>query len=106
MRDFVSALKGKNGDAFRTVQLSSRAEGNYSNRQIASRIAECKVGAGQTAEELLGWLTVSDNGGHSLAWLRWREAGMRGWMRLVSLWCHQDVSMRVLWGKVVIASAS
>ena len=59
MRDFVSALKDKNVEAFKTVQLSSKADGNYSNRQIAKRIAECRAGQATTVEGLLAWLTVS-----------------------------------------------
>ena len=59
MRDFVSALKDKDVEAFKTVQLSSKADGNYSNRQIATRIAGCRPGQATTAEGLLAWLTVS-----------------------------------------------
>ena len=59
MKDFVSAVKAKNGEAFRTVQLSSKGVGSFSNEQIAARIAACRPGQASTAGGLLQWLTVS-----------------------------------------------
>ena len=55
MRDFVQAVKVKN-EAFKSVQLSSKADGAYSNTQIAERIAECKPDQVTDAEGLLSWL--------------------------------------------------
>ena len=55
MRDFVQAVKAKN-EAFKSVQLSSKADGAYSNTQIAERIAECKPDQVTDAEGLLSWL--------------------------------------------------
>ena len=55
MRDFVQAVKAKS-EAFKSVQLSSKADGAYSNTQIAERIAECKPDQVTDAEGLLSWL--------------------------------------------------
>ena len=55
MRDFVQAVKAKN-EAFKSVQLSSKADGSYSNTQIAERIAECKPDQVTDGEGLLSWL--------------------------------------------------
>jgi hypothetical protein len=55
MRDFVQAVKAKN-EAFKSVQLSSKADGSYNNSQIAERIAECKPDQVTAGEELLSWL--------------------------------------------------
>jgi hypothetical protein len=55
MRDFVQAVKAKN-EAFKSVQLSSKADGAYSNTQIAERIAECKPDQVTDGEGLLSWL--------------------------------------------------
>jgi hypothetical protein len=55
MRDFVQAVKAKN-EAFKSVQLSSKADGSYSNSQIAERIAECKPDQVTAGEGLLSWL--------------------------------------------------
>ena len=55
MRDFVQTVKAKN-EAFKSVQLYSKADGSYSNTQIAERIAECKPDQGMDAEGLLSWL--------------------------------------------------
>ena len=58
MKDFVSAVKSKNGEAFRTVQVSSNRV-QFSNEQIAALIAACRPGQASTAGGLLKWLTVS-----------------------------------------------
>ena len=58
MRAFASAVKEKNSEAFRTVQLSSKGV-RFSNEQIAALIAACRPGQASTAGELLKWLTVS-----------------------------------------------
>jgi hypothetical protein len=55
MRDFVQAVKAKS-EAFKSVQLSSKADGAYSNTQIAERIAECKPDQVTDGEGLLSWL--------------------------------------------------
>ncbi len=55
MRDLVQAVKAKN-EAFKSVQLSSKADGAYSNTQIAERIAECKPDQVTDGEGLLSWL--------------------------------------------------
>ena len=55
MRDLVQAVKAKN-EAFKSVQLSSKADGAYSNTQIAERIAECKPDQVTDAQGLLSWL--------------------------------------------------
>ena len=55
MRDFVQAVKAKS-EAFKSVQLSSKADGSYSNTQIAERIAECKPDQVTDGEGLLSWL--------------------------------------------------
>ena len=55
MRDFVHAVKAKS-EAFKSVQLSSKADGPYSKTQIAERIAECKPDQVTDAQGLLSWL--------------------------------------------------
>ncbi len=55
MKDLVQAVKAKS-EAFKSVQLSSKADGAYSNTQIAERIAECKPDQVTDAEGLLSWL--------------------------------------------------
>jgi hypothetical protein len=55
MRDFVQAVKAKS-EAFKSVQLSSKADGPYSNTEIAERIAECNPDQVTDAEGLLSWL--------------------------------------------------
>jgi hypothetical protein len=56
MKDLVQAVKAKRKEAFKSVQLSSKADGLYSNTQIAERIAECKPDQVTDAEGLLSWL--------------------------------------------------
>jgi len=56
MKDIVQAMKAKRKEAFKSVQLSSKADGAYSNTQIAERIAECKPDQVTDGEGLLSWL--------------------------------------------------
>ena len=57
MKDLVQAVKAKRKEAFKSVQLSSKADGGaYSLTQIAERIAECKPDQVTNAEGLLSWL--------------------------------------------------
>ncbi len=56
MKALVQAVKAKRKEAFKSVQLSSKADGLYSNIQIAERIAECKPDQVTDAQELLDWL--------------------------------------------------
>jgi hypothetical protein len=56
MKDLVQVMKAKRIQAFKSVQLSSKADGLYSNIQIAERIAECKPDQVTDAGELLDWL--------------------------------------------------
>ncbi len=56
MKDLVQAVKAKRKEAFKSVQLSSKADGAYSNTQVAERIAECKPDHVTDAEGLLSWL--------------------------------------------------
>ena len=58
MKDFVSALKAKNLEAFKSVQLSSKGVA-FSNEQIAARITACRPGQVKTSQELLTWLLQS-----------------------------------------------
>jgi hypothetical protein len=55
MRDLVQAVKAKS-ETFKSVQLSSKADGAYSNTQVAERIAECKPDQVTDAQGLLSWL--------------------------------------------------
>ncbi len=57
MKDLLQAVKAKRKEAFKSVQLSSKADGGtYSNIEIAKRIAECKPDQVTDAEGLLSWL--------------------------------------------------
>jgi hypothetical protein len=56
MKDLVQAVKAKRKEAFKSVQLSSKADGLYSIIQIAERIAECKPDQVTDAQGLLSWL--------------------------------------------------
>ena len=57
MKDLVQAMKAKRIQAFKSVQLSSKADGGtYSNIEIAKRIAECKPDQVTNAEGLLSWI--------------------------------------------------
>jgi hypothetical protein len=57
MKDLVQAMKAKRIQAFKSVQLSSKADGGtYSNIEIAKRITECKPDQVTNAEGLLSWI--------------------------------------------------
>jgi hypothetical protein len=56
MRDLVQAVKAKRKEVFKSVQLSSKADGPYSSTQIAESIAECKPDQVTDAQGLLSCL--------------------------------------------------
>ena len=58
MKAFANSLKERNGEAFKTVQLSANRV-SFSKEQIAALIAACRPGQASTAGGLLKWLTVS-----------------------------------------------
>jgi len=73
MRAFANALKERNGEAFKTVQLSANRV-TFSNEQIAALIAACRPGQASTAGGLLKWLTVS---GVTSLWREGVDGGAR-----------------------------
>ena len=58
MKGCLQTVQSKS-EAFKTVQMSSKADGQYSKEQIAASISKCTPDSVTNAQELLSWLKVS-----------------------------------------------
>jgi hypothetical protein len=57
MKGCLQTVQSKS-EAFKTVQRSSKADGQYSKEQIAASISKCRPVSVTNAQELLSWLKV------------------------------------------------